>query len=125
MVSTKTQLHYFNGIGIGQQIRYTLVAGGVEFEDVLASGYPAPQEEKDKWIAIGGNSTTNVPMLTIGDKAYTQSSAVLRVAARLGGLMPKDDENVYAVDNLLAHAVDFRTAGFRATPFYGGNDAKI
>ena len=93
--STKAQFHYFNGIGIGQQIRYTLVAGGVEWEDVLASAYPASTEETAKWIEMGGNTTTNVPLLAVGDKVYTQSLAVLRVAARMGGLMPTDDEELY------------------------------
>ena len=118
-------MHYFSGIGFGQQIRYTLVAGGVEWDDVLASGYPASKEETAKWVALGGNTTTNVPMLVVGDKVYTQSAAVLRVAARLGGLMPTDDEDLYAVDNMIAHTTDFRTAGFRATPFYGAKEAKI
>ena len=72
MVSTsKAQFHYFKGIGIGQNIRFTLVAGGVEWEDVLASAYPASAEETAKWIEMGGNTTTNVPMLVVGDKVYT------------------------------------------------------
>jgi len=58
-----TKLHYHAAHGRGQQIRYTLAAGGIEFEDVCPAGFPPTALETSIWTKIGGNSTTNVPML--------------------------------------------------------------
>jgi len=106
------ELHYFGAQGRGQQIRYTLAEGGVEWTDVSAA-FPASEDDKAKWLALGGNLTTNVPMLVMGGKAYTQSSAVLRHAARKGGLMPADEELQYQVDNIILAVDDFRTAAYK------------
>ena len=76
------KFHYYGAQGRGQQIRFTLVQGGIDFEDVSAA-FPPAEGQKEKWIELGGNTTTNVPMLETADgKTYTQSSAVLRYAAR-------------------------------------------
>ena len=104
----------------------------------MSAPFPAPDDVKDKWLALGGNLTTNVPMLCMDGKVscemcncngchtgahmhspsvrfqlhwrtsassftsgilsaqvYTQSSAVLRHAARKGGLMPANEELQY------------------------------
>merc|ERR1712004_8313 len=110
---------------MGIIIRFTLAQGGVDFEDVNAPHPPTP-EVKANWQKLGGNLTTNVPMLELPDgKTYTQSSAVLRWAARKGGLMPEDPEQAYLVDNLIAACDDYRsetykvvfaTMGGKATP---------
>ena len=76
-------------------------------------------QDKDKWTALGGNTTTNVPMLECGDKVYTQSSAVIRVAARMGGLLPTDEQELYQCDKLIADADDLRTQGYKAMPMFG------
>lgn len=94
----------------------------MEFEDKVSS-YPPTAEEKATWLALGKNTTTNVPMLTIGDKVYTQSSACLRVVARKGGLMPVDEDLQYQVDNLIAAVDDFRSAAYRI--IFGGDEAAI
>merc|ERR1712083_34020 len=70
-------------------------------------------------MKLGGNTTTNVPMLVCGDKAYTQSLAVIRVAARKGGLMPTGDDELYQVDNLISAAADLRDASFKAVGMFG------
>lgn len=45
-------------------------------------------------------------------KVYTQSSAILRAVARMGGLMPSNDEELFLTDKLLADAEDLREAAY-------------
>lgn len=106
------ELHYFGAQGRGQQIRYVLAAGGIEWMDVCAP-FPPPDDVKAKWLALGGNLTTNVPMLVMDGKAFTQSSAILRHVARLVGLMPADLELQYRVDNIIAAVDDYRTEAYK------------
>jgi len=123
------KFHYFGGHGRGQQIRFTLAQGGIEFEDVSApfpSPYPAAPEIIEKWAKLGGNTTTNVPMIEMPDgKTYTQSSAVLRFAARKAGLYSQDAEAAYLIDNIIAAVDDFRTEGYKVIflAFTGNPDA--
>lgn len=106
------KLYYYPAQGRAQQIRYTLAAGGIDWEDVCSG--PTP-----KWQEIGGNLTTNVPMLEMDGKVYTQSSSVLRAVARKAGLYPKDDDHAaYLVDNIIAAVDDFRGAGYKQ--IFGG-----
>lgn len=114
------ELHYYGAQGRGQQVRWALVEGGIEFTDVVAP-FPPTEEVRAKWAEIGGNLTTNVPMVVMGGKAYTQSSAAMRHVARKGGLMPADDEHQYQVDNILAAVDDYRTEGYKPIfPVMGG-----
>ena len=119
MVQASTKLHYYGAHGRAQQIRYTLAAGGIAFEDVCPAGFPPTAEEKANWTSIGGNTTTNVPMLEMDGKVYTQSTAVLRVAARKGGLMPTDAEELYQVDKIIADCEDIRSNGYKAIAMFG------
>eukprot|EP00320_Phaeocystis_rex_P009971 CAMPEP_0119096664 /NCGR_PEP_ID=MMETSP1178-20130426/173514_1 /TAXON_ID=33656 /ORGANISM="unid sp, Strain CCMP2000" /LENGTH=205 /DNA_ID=CAMNT_0007080559 /DNA_START=35 /DNA_END=652 /DNA_ORIENTATION=+ len=100
------KLYYYPAQGRAQQIRYTLAASGITWEDCVSG--PTP-----KWQEIGGNLTTNVPMLEMDGKVYTQSSAVLRAVARRGGLYPTEEHAAYLVDNLIAAADDLRTASYK------------
>merc|ERR1712224_277108 len=85
---------------------------GIPFTNKKAAHPPTP-EVKAAWQALGGNITTNVPMLEMPDgKVYTQSSAVLRFVARKGGFYPTDIESQYEVDKLIAAADDFRTISY-------------
>lgn len=106
------KLHYYGAQGRGQQIRWVLAEGGIEWEDESAPFPPTP-ELKVKWQNIGGNTTTNVPMLEMDGRVYTQSSAVLRVAGRKGGLMPVDEYQQYQVDNVIAAVEDYRSEGYK------------
>ena len=58
-------------------------------------------------------------MLVDGSNVYTQSSAVLRVAARKAGLMPTDDKEIYMVDKLIADADDLRSPTYGALLMFG------
>ena len=126
MVETKAavKVYYFPVHGAMQGIRYTLAAGGVDFEDVCAKGFPPTQEDKDLWASIGKNTTTNVPMIVAGDKVYTQSSAVIRAAARMGGLMPTGDDDLYLTDKLIADAADLASAAMKGVKMMGATPEK-
>ena len=106
-----TELHYYGAQGRAQQIRYTMAEGGLEWDDACAP-FPPPDDVKAKWLELGKNTTTNVPMLVMDGRAYTQSSAVLRLVARKGGLMPTDIGQQYEVDNVLAAVEDYRTEAY-------------
>ena len=105
--------------------RYCLVAGGIDFDDEFSKGFPATEEDKAKWVALGKNTTTNVPMIVNGDKVYTQSTAVVRVAARMAGLYPKDDEESYECDNITAAAGDLRAQAYKSLPMFGASEEAV
>jgi len=116
------KFYYFAATGRGQQIRLALAAAGIDYEEINPGAFPPTQEDKDTWQAIGGNTTTNVPMLQLADgKAFTQSSAVLRAVARLGGLMPPadDDDKMYRTDKLIADADDLRNEAYKTFVNWG------
>ena len=109
--------------GRAQQIRFTLVAAGIEFTDDAAA-FPPSAETKEHWKKNGAhNLTTNVPMLVHEGKAYTQSSAAIRKAARLGGLYPADDELAYECDAMIAHVDDYRTKAYSV--IFGATEEKV
>ena len=56
-----------------------------------------------------------------GDKFYSQSSAVIRVAARKAGLMPSDEEELYTTDKLIADAEDLRTKAYASFVTWGAS----
>lgn len=117
------KIYYYQAGGRAQQIRYVLAAGGVTFEDVTARGFPPSAEQKAEWAAIGGNTTTNVPMMVVpsgaGDEVYCQSAAALRVAARKTGLMPTANMELYVVDKMISDADDLRRASYAAMAGFG------
>lgn len=115
------KLYYYKATGKANQIRLTLAAADIDFTDEYPAAFPPTPEEKLAWRKLGGNATTNVPMLQIGDKYYSQSSAVLKVAARLGGLVPDENnhEAVYFTDKLIADAEDFRIEAYKSFVTWG------
>jgi len=114
------KLHYYKGAGRANQIRLALALCSIDWEEVNPAGFPPSPEDRAKWIAIGGNTTTNIPMLELSDgRVFTQSSAVLRAAARLGGIMPKNDELLYLTDKLIADADDYRSVGYKSLIPFG------
>ena len=116
------KLHYYPATGRGHAIRLALSAANIPFEDVYPEGgFPPSAEVKEGWRKIGGNTTTNVPMLVLADgKVFTQSSAVLRAVGRMGGLMPKTYDELYTlgelymVDKLIADAEDLRSEAYKS-----------
>jgi len=125
-MSDKAKVHYFKATGRGNQIRLALAAANIPFEDV----YPTGDDDKNKWRAMGGNTTTNIPMLEMpnGGKVYTQSLAVFRVIGRMGNLIPTtddddDDDGLYVMDKLIADANDLRTASYKCFIWWGATQA--
>lgn len=110
------KLHYYPATGRGHAIRLALSAANIPFEDAYPEGgFPPSAEVKEGWQKIGGNTTTNVPMLQVADgKVFTQSSAVLRAVGRMGGLMPSTDDELYMVDKLIADAEDLRGEAYKS-----------
>ena len=119
MASAK--LYYYPATGKGNQIRLALAAGNIEFEDVFpSSGYPPNEEQVLAWRKIGGNTTTNVPMLEMPNgKVYTQSSAIMRAVGRMSNLVPQSDDDMYKMDKLIADAEDLRSASYKTFVSWG------
>eukprot|EP01063_Lacrimia_lanifica_P006681 TRINITY_DN14194_c0_g1_i1.p1 TRINITY_DN14194_c0_g1~~TRINITY_DN14194_c0_g1_i1.p1 ORF type:complete len:218 (+),score=86.68 TRINITY_DN14194_c0_g1_i1:46-699(+) len=116
------KLYYYRATGRGNQVRLALACAGIEWEDVCPAGFPPTEEDKAGWRAIGGNTTTNVPMLQLEDgRVFTQSSAVLRAVGRIGKLMPSDEANAYLTDKLIADADDYRTIAYKSFVPWGAS----
>ena len=118
------KLYYFAATGRGNQIRLAAAAAGIEFEDVTAA-WPPSDEQRKEWARIGGNTTTNVPMLVFDDgRVFTQSSAIVRAVARMGGLMPTSNEDLYIVDKILADCEDLRSLAYSSFSGFGASQDK-
>lgn len=122
MVSPSVKVYYFNATGRANMIRLALSAGGIPFEDDLAS-FPVSEETRSKWKELTNNNTTfSVPILTVDDKVYIQSSAALRKAGRLAGInlsLDDADQAEYQQDKLIADADDLRSASYKAFVMFG------
>jgi len=118
---TLPKLHYYSATGKAHQIRLALASANIEFEDIHPScGFPPSEEQKVEWQKLGGNSTTNIPMLVMPNgKVYTQSSAVLRAVGRMGNIMPNSDDGQYLLDKLLGDAEDLRTLSYGSFVAWG------
>ena len=115
------KLHYYRASGRGNAIRLALSAANIPFEDVFAT-FPPSNEQREQWRKLGGNTTTNVPMLELPDgRVFTQSSAVLRAVARMGGLMPQGDDELYLTDKLIADAEDLRGESYKSFVPWGAS----
>ena len=116
------KLFYYKATGKAHQIRLALAAANLDFTEEHPASFPPTPEEKAQWRKLGGNSTTNVPMLQVGDKFYCQSAAILRTVARMGGLMPaneKDIDAMYFTDKLIDDAEDFRSEAYKSFVSWG------
>mmetsp|Transcript_11083 Transcript_11083/g.13997 ORF Transcript_11083/g.13997 Transcript_11083/m.13997 type:complete len:221 (+) Transcript_11083:149-811(+) len=119
------KLYYYPSTGKANQIRLALAAANIDFQDVHPNpgGFPPSKDQKAIWQKIGGNTTTNVPMLEMPDgKVYTQSSAVLRAVGRMGNLMPSSDDAMYLLDKLLADAEDLRAESYKCFRAWGASE---
>lgn len=121
MVTAK--LYYYGASGRGNKLRLSLAAAGIEFEDVHPTcGFPPSQEQVLAWRKIGGNTTTNIPMLEMPDgKVYTQSTAIIRAIGRMGNLMPTSDDDLYLTDKLMADGEDIRSASYKSFLSWGAS----
>jgi len=117
---TNAKLYYYAATGRANQIRLALSVAGIDWDEVNPPNFPPTEEDKQKWRDVGKNLTTNIPMLEMPDgKVYTQSTAVLLAVARMGGLMPSRDDELYLTDKLLADASDLREAAYKTFVIWG------
>uniref|UniRef100_A0A8D2B5E7 glutathione transferase n=1 Tax=Sciurus vulgaris TaxID=55149 RepID=A0A8D2B5E7_SCIVU len=80
-MSGKPMLHYFNGRGRMESIRWLLAAAGVEFEEKLFETH----EEFEKLIQGGALMYEQVPMVEIDGMNLVETRAILRyIAAKYG-----------------------------------------
>eukprot|EP00579_Thalassiosira_antarctica_P001058 CAMPEP_0201874906 /NCGR_PEP_ID=MMETSP0902-20130614/7024_1 /ASSEMBLY_ACC=CAM_ASM_000551 /TAXON_ID=420261 /ORGANISM="Thalassiosira antarctica, Strain CCMP982" /LENGTH=220 /DNA_ID=CAMNT_0048401851 /DNA_START=52 /DNA_END=714 /DNA_ORIENTATION=+ len=118
------KVYYYQATGRANVIRLALAAANLPFEDVYPSGFPPTEEDKVAWRKLGGNTTTNVPMLEMADgKVYTQSQAVLRAIGRMGNLTPKDDDGLYVTDKLIEDAESLRMESYKCFITWGAPQA--
>ena len=80
------------------------------------------KEDKEAWRKVGGNSTTNIPMLVMDDgKVFTQSGAVLRAVGRMGNLLPTYNDGLYTTDKLIEDGEDLRAASYKCFISWGAS----
>jgi len=70
---------------------------------------------------LGGNCTTNVPMLEMNGESYTQSSALIRHVGRVTGRY----KGTYEEDVLIAAVEDLRSANYKAMRVFGATDEAV
>jgi len=75
----KYKLTYFDGRGRGETIRWILLQGGVDFEDVRLN--------MEQWLEVKPKTLLGfIPQLECNDWCLGQTGVIVRAAARLGGL---------------------------------------
>lgn len=103
-MAATAKLYYFHGRGRSQQARWVLSAAGIPFENVCLSTAKEMQQLRDS-----GKLTFNqVPMLEIDGMMLTQSMAIVRHAARVGGLDGKTPTESARIDEILEGISDAR-----------------
>eukprot|EP00903_Cladosiphon_okamuranus_P012825 g11985.t1 len=91
-MSPSMTLHYFGFPGRGEATRVALAYAGKDFEDhkMDFAEYGA-----SKWAGKG------LPVLEMDGAEYTQSTALLRYAGKIGGLYPEDTLTALKVDEIV------------------------
>ncbi|KAK7140770.1 hypothetical protein R3I94_013145 [Phoxinus phoxinus] len=85
-MSEKVVLHYFNGRGKMESIRWLLAAAGVEFEEVLLT----KREHYEKLVNDGALMFQQVPLVEIDGMQLVQSRVILNYIAGKYNLYGKD-----------------------------------
>lgn len=118
------KLYYWPARGRGEQVRLALAVTGVSWEDVNFD--MADEDSKSAFFAkcreLGGNATTNTPMLEVKGKFYTQSVAILKFVCACGGLSTDNAKTNYVIDNIIAHVEDLRSASYKPMALFGGGE---
>mmetsp|Transcript_22808 Transcript_22808/g.47309 ORF Transcript_22808/g.47309 Transcript_22808/m.47309 type:complete len:255 (-) Transcript_22808:12-776(-) len=126
-MQTAYKLYYWPARGRAEQIRLCMADAGIEFEDVnWGLDNISDQKLKSDFFArcreLGGNLTTNVPMLEVEDgKFYTQSTAIIRYIGRKTGAYSGTVEE----DVLIATVDDFRTANYKGMRVFGASPSAV
>jgi len=104
--------------GRGEGVRIALFTAGIKFEDEHM-GFEEYQAKKGKTDDHAWKN--GLPVLTVDDKSYSQSLAMLRYAGKKAGLYPKDDIEALLVDEIMDLTQDILTK----TPQDDDEDVKI
>eukprot|EP00904_Undaria_pinnatifida_P011733 jgi/Undpi1/7690/HiC_scaffold_23.g10163.m1 len=83
-------LNYFGIPARGEATRVALAVAGVDFEDKRMS-----------FAEFGASEFKTVPVYQMDGTDYTQSTALLRYAGKLGGLYPEDPLQALKVDEIV------------------------
>ncbi|XP_067241573.1 glutathione S-transferase 3-like [Chanodichthys erythropterus] len=93
-MSGKVVLHYFNGRGKMESIRWLLAAAGVEFEEVFLT----KREHYDKLLNDGALMFQQVPLVEIDGMQLVQTKAILNYIAGKYNLYGKDIKERALID---------------------------
>nr|ABK96975.1 glutathione S-transferase alpha [Hypophthalmichthys molitrix] len=101
-MSGKVVLHYFNGRGKMESIRWLLAAAGVEFEEVFLT----KREHYDKLLNDGALMFQQVPLVEIDGMQLVQSRAILNYIAGKYNLYGKDLKERALIDMYTEGTID-------------------
>lgn len=97
------RLHYFDGRGRAECIRWALAAAGVSVEEPLYTTHAQWNEIKN----AGMLPLNQFPLLEVDGKRLTQSQACVRYIARAAGLYGENDDHAYKIDLIIDACCDF------------------
>ncbi|XP_008055882.1 glutathione S-transferase A2-like [Carlito syrichta] len=100
----KPRLHYFNGRGRMESIRWLLAAAGVEFEEKFLES----AEDLDKLKSDGSLMFQQVPMVEIDGMKLVQTTAILNYIANKYNLYGKDIKERALIDMYIEGMADLR-----------------
>ncbi|XP_028982744.1 glutathione S-transferase, alpha tandem duplicate 1 [Betta splendens] len=108
----KVVLHYFNGRGKMESIRWLLTVAEVEFDEV----YLTRREQYDKLINDGALMFQQVPMVEMDGMKLIQTKAILKYIAEKYNLYGKDIKDRLMIDMYSEGLIDFQEM-FLILPF--------
>ncbi|XP_078398028.1 glutathione S-transferase alpha-4-like [Cetorhinus maximus] len=91
---SKPKLHYFNGRGKMESIRWLLAAAGIEFEEE----YLETREQYEKLLKDGALLYEQVPMVEIDGMKLVQTNAIMNYIAAKYNLYGKDIQERALID---------------------------
>ncbi|XP_072416790.1 glutathione S-transferase alpha-4-like [Chiloscyllium punctatum] len=106
---SKPKLHYFNGRGKMESIRWLLAAAGVEFEEE----YLETRDQYEKLLKDGALLYEQVPMVEIDGMKLVQTNAILNYVAAKYNLYGKDIKERALIDMYAEGARDLMTLVMR------------
>ncbi|KAA0155811.1 hypothetical protein FNF27_03298 [Cafeteria roenbergensis] len=113
-------LHYFNGRGLAEQIRFMLAVTGVEWAD----RHLVKREQFQELKASGVLPWDQVPLLELDGERFTQSMAAVRHLARRAGLYG-DGPSQAARCDIIADGIRDALGAFSGVPFAPDRDAAL
>ncbi|XP_067278491.1 glutathione S-transferase 3-like [Pseudorasbora parva] len=101
-MSGKVVLHYFNGRGKMESVRWLLAAAGVEFEEVFLT----KREHYDKLLKDGALMFQQVPLVEIDGMQLVQSRAIMNYISEKYNLCGKDLKERALIDMYTEGLID-------------------